>query len=163
MFGLCCAWPGVVFNLIAVGLHFAQSSFSREELGSFKRNRNVPLPGFHGCKRKNDSHYGWCKAVISETIGSLHLDDWMAFKEILFEFSLSSKLAPNLPYISLNRKPKTDLMNHKTDKAARLVQYMTQYVQGRMTLTWLRMWQSSSCPWDSWRTVTCANLASHEC
>lgn len=32
MFGLCHAWPGVVFYLISVGLHFAQFSLSQEEL-----------------------------------------------------------------------------------------------------------------------------------
>lgn len=32
MFGLCHAWPGVVFDLISVGLHFAQFSLSQEEL-----------------------------------------------------------------------------------------------------------------------------------
>lgn len=36
MFGFCHAWPGVVFYLISVGLHFAHFSLSQEELVLFK-------------------------------------------------------------------------------------------------------------------------------
>lgn len=41
MFGLCCAWPVVVFKFHRSWggrLYFGQSSFLREVLGSFKRN-----------------------------------------------------------------------------------------------------------------------------
>ncbi len=58
MFGLCHAWPGVVFYLISVGLHFAQFSLFPGGACSFKKDRGAPLPGFsvmteRGWKRKN--------------------------------------------------------------------------------------------------------------
>lgn len=46
MFGLCHAWPGVVFYLISVGLHFAQFSLFPGGTSSFKRHRGASLQGF---------------------------------------------------------------------------------------------------------------------
>lgn len=43
MFGLCHAWPGVVFYLISVGLHFAQFSLFQEELKLLFKESEVNL------------------------------------------------------------------------------------------------------------------------
>lgn len=50
MFGLCHAWPGVVFYLISVGLHFAHFSLSQEELVLFKETEEHLSQGFHLCQ-----------------------------------------------------------------------------------------------------------------
>lgn len=47
MSGLCHAWPGVVFYLISVGLHFAQFSLSQEELVLLKETEVRLSRGFH--------------------------------------------------------------------------------------------------------------------
>lgn len=61
MFGLCHAWPGFVFYLISVGLHFAQFSLFPGGTLSFKGDRGAALPGFsvmseYGWKRKSGSN-----------------------------------------------------------------------------------------------------------
>ncbi len=47
MFGLCHAWPGVVFYWISVGLRFAQFSHSQEELVLLKETEAHLYQGFH--------------------------------------------------------------------------------------------------------------------
>lgn len=55
MFGLCRAWPGVVFYWISVGLHFAQFSLSQEELVLLKEMEVCLLQGFHLCQNIDGS------------------------------------------------------------------------------------------------------------
>lgn len=50
MFGLCHAWPGVVFYWISVELHFAQFSLSQEELVLLKETEVHLYQGFHLCQ-----------------------------------------------------------------------------------------------------------------